>query len=390
MLYALQNYRAGAVHRRHAARDVDARRRLPARRAARRGAGPRVRPDEARREAHGAERSTPRSSTTTGARWTTPRSAPSASRCGRPRRRCARSTSSRAVRARWRCSVAEAAASPGAENPIVSAARSGDIRQQAPPSAVAARCRRCAGSIEEHNRRYYVDDAPTISDAEYDGLFRELEALEARYPGPRVAGLADAAGRRRGADRFRAGAARGADAVDPHGDRYDRGRRGEVRRPRAPRPGACRRRAAGRVHGRAQVRRPRDQPPVRRGSARGGGDPRRRRSGRGRHAQRPYHPLHSAAAAGRPAARRARGARRGLHDAPRLRRAQCAAAGGRREALHQSAQHGRRRGAPDRSGDDGAASAANSSPTGSARRAALRGRHRRARSSTRSTRSVFR
>ncbi len=36
--------------------------------------------------------------------------------------------------------------------------------------------------IEEHNRRYYVDDAPTISDAEYDALFRELQALEADHP----------------------------------------------------------------------------------------------------------------------------------------------------------------------------------------------------------------
>ena len=50
-----------------------------------------------------------RSSTTTGARSTTPRSPRSASRCAAPRRRCAKSTSSRAARARWRCSVAEGA-----------------------------------------------------------------------------------------------------------------------------------------------------------------------------------------------------------------------------------------------------------------------------------------
>lgn len=36
--------------------------------------------------------------------------------------------------------------------------------------------------IEEHNRRYYLLDAPTISDAEYDALLRELEALELRHP----------------------------------------------------------------------------------------------------------------------------------------------------------------------------------------------------------------
>ena len=37
--------------------------------------------------------------------------------------------------------------------------------------------------LEHHNRLYYVLDAPTISDAEYDGLFRELQRLEEQYPG---------------------------------------------------------------------------------------------------------------------------------------------------------------------------------------------------------------
>jgi DNA ligase (NAD+) len=36
--------------------------------------------------------------------------------------------------------------------------------------------------IEEHNRRYYQDDAPTISDAEYDALRRRSEELEERFP----------------------------------------------------------------------------------------------------------------------------------------------------------------------------------------------------------------
>ena len=36
--------------------------------------------------------------------------------------------------------------------------------------------------IDEHNYRYYVLDAPLISDAEYDRLFRELQALEADHP----------------------------------------------------------------------------------------------------------------------------------------------------------------------------------------------------------------
>jgi DNA ligase (NAD+) len=36
--------------------------------------------------------------------------------------------------------------------------------------------------IEEHARRYYVLDAPSIPDAEYDRLFQELQALEAAHP----------------------------------------------------------------------------------------------------------------------------------------------------------------------------------------------------------------
>jgi DNA ligase (NAD+) len=36
--------------------------------------------------------------------------------------------------------------------------------------------------IRYHNRRYYVEDAPEISDAEYDALYNELENLEAEHP----------------------------------------------------------------------------------------------------------------------------------------------------------------------------------------------------------------
>jgi DNA ligase (NAD+) len=36
--------------------------------------------------------------------------------------------------------------------------------------------------LERHNHAYYVLDAPTIPDAEYDKLFRELQALEAQHP----------------------------------------------------------------------------------------------------------------------------------------------------------------------------------------------------------------
>lgn len=37
-------------------------------------------------------------------------------------------------------------------------------------------------SLLEHNRRYYVDDAPVISDFEYDQLLKRLEAVESAHP----------------------------------------------------------------------------------------------------------------------------------------------------------------------------------------------------------------
>ena len=52
------------------------------------------------------------------------------------------------------------------------------------PDQLAARQRASAlrAEIERHNEAYYRHDAPTIPDAEYDQLFRELQALETQYP----------------------------------------------------------------------------------------------------------------------------------------------------------------------------------------------------------------
>jgi len=36
--------------------------------------------------------------------------------------------------------------------------------------------------IEQHNYNYHILDSPTISDGEYDTIFRELYALEKKYP----------------------------------------------------------------------------------------------------------------------------------------------------------------------------------------------------------------
>lgn len=48
--------------------------------------------------------------------------------------------------------------------------------------APAARARELRRVLDRANRAYYELDAPEISDAEYDRLFRELQALEAAHP----------------------------------------------------------------------------------------------------------------------------------------------------------------------------------------------------------------
>lgn len=52
----------------------------------------------------------------------------------------------------------------------------------AAPAAVVERAAELRATLHAHNHRYYVLDAPIISDAAYDRLLRELQQLEAAYP----------------------------------------------------------------------------------------------------------------------------------------------------------------------------------------------------------------
>ena len=50
------------------------------------------------------------------------------------------------------------------------------------PAKAAARAAELHRLIEHHSYLYYIKDAPEVSDAEFDGLFRELQELEQAHP----------------------------------------------------------------------------------------------------------------------------------------------------------------------------------------------------------------
>ncbi|MEW2301735.1 NAD-dependent DNA ligase LigA [Streptomyces sp. NPDC006655] len=54
--------------------------------------------------------------------------------------------------------------------------------QTAVPAEAREQHAQLAEQIEEHRFRYYVKDAPVVSDAEFDRLLKTLEALEDQYP----------------------------------------------------------------------------------------------------------------------------------------------------------------------------------------------------------------
>lgn len=54
-------------------------------------------------------------------------------------------------------------------------------KEKSPPKT-ARRIQKLTKEIEEHDYKYYVLDQPTITDEEYDKLFKELEKLEKEHP----------------------------------------------------------------------------------------------------------------------------------------------------------------------------------------------------------------
>src|SRR5947207_4206375 len=55
-----------------------------------------------------------------------------------------------------------------------------------PPASALERHAAVSAEIDDNQYRYYVLDAPTISDAEYDAMMRELQQLEEDYPALRT------------------------------------------------------------------------------------------------------------------------------------------------------------------------------------------------------------
>ena len=49
------------------------------------------------------------------------------------------------------------------------------------PRQARSRAEALRAELERHNRLYYVDDNPEITDAEYDSLFKELQELEEKF-----------------------------------------------------------------------------------------------------------------------------------------------------------------------------------------------------------------
>ena len=214
---------------------------------------------------------------------------------------------------------------------------------------------RLHAELTAHDKRYFQDDAPTVSDAEYDALRQRYGAIEQRVPELRtLESLTLKVGV--GADRaLRQGAACRADAL---ARQCVRGRgRNALRRAHPSFPQARCRGAAGLLR-RAENRWAVAVAALSGRQARQCGDARRRRRGRGRHRERPHAEGCATDAQGQGDSGDRGGARRGLHDQGRLPRTQRAPEGRGGGALCQSAQHRGRLAAAEGSGHYGVAAVA--------------------------------
>ena len=77
-----------------------------------------------------------------------------------------------------RAAVASARAAPA----LPSRAMTKSQREKTGLAAAREEHAKLGAEIAEADRRYYAEDAPTISDAAYDALRRRYEALEAEFP----------------------------------------------------------------------------------------------------------------------------------------------------------------------------------------------------------------
>src|ERR1700757_2840473 len=111
---------------------------------------------------------------------------------------------------------------------------------------------RLQAEIAAHDRRYHQDDAPTVSDAEYDALRRRYNEIEARFPDLRTLeslSLKVGAAPARGFAKLRP-----PPPVALARNRFRRGGRARLRRAHPPFPETVRR-GADRLLGRAEDRR---------------------------------------------------------------------------------------------------------------------------------------
>ncbi len=222
------------------------------------------------------------------------------------------------------------------------------------PVQAKAELKRLAAEIAVHDRSYYQDDAPSVSDAAYDALRQRNTAIEARFPDlirpdspSRRVGAAPAA---------KFAKVRHAVPMLSLGNVFaGRGSRG-FRQPGQALPRAFRRRGA-RLHGRTEDRRAILFAALRGRASGQRRDPRRRLRRRGRHRQCPHHRGDSRKAPRQKNPGGLRGPRRNLYEPCGLFRTQRAAGRGGQAGVRQPAQLRRGLAAPARSRHHRAASA---------------------------------